>query len=58
LVDEVRLLTQRELRTLFPGATLHAERMFGLVKSWVAYAGFPEAADDAVKAELVSLNEQ
>jgi hypothetical protein len=58
LVDEVRLLTQRELRTLFPGATLHAERMFGLVKSWVAYAGFPEAADDAVEAELVSLKEQ
>ncbi|RMG20481.1 MAG: class I SAM-dependent methyltransferase [Deltaproteobacteria bacterium] len=39
-VREIRLLTRRELADLFPGAALWPERLFGLVKSWVAYAGF------------------
>lgn len=42
LVDEVRLLSKSELQELFPGATLYAERVAGLVKSWVAYDGFPK----------------
>ena len=42
LVEEVRLMTRRELRRLFPGATIHAERFAGLVKSWIVYDGFPE----------------
>lgn len=40
LVEEVRLLTRSELRTLFPSATLIAERFAGLVKSWTAVSGF------------------
>jgi len=40
LVDEIRLLRKKELRALFPDATLIAERFSGFVKSWVAVAGF------------------
>jgi hypothetical protein len=36
----VRLLTVRELRSLFPGCILWRERMLGLTKSLVAYKGF------------------
>ncbi len=36
IVREIRLLTRRELRTLFPDGQLIAERWGGLVKSWVA----------------------
>lgn len=35
-VEEVRMLTARELRHLFPGSELVAERMGPLVKSWTA----------------------
>ena len=41
LVAEVRLMTGRELQTIFPHATLLPERFCGLVKSWVAIGGFP-----------------
>lgn len=41
VVREVRLMTRRELRRLFPEATLTAERFGGLVKSWIVHAGFP-----------------
>lgn len=34
VVEEVRLLTKRELKELFPTATLLPERFCGLVKSW------------------------
>ena len=36
LVAEVRLMTEREMRMLFPDAQIHAERFFGLKKSFVA----------------------
>lgn len=39
-VDEVRLLTGRDMQQLFPNGTVWAERFGGLVKSWVAYGGF------------------
>jgi hypothetical protein len=41
LVTEVRLMTSRELRTIFPGAQLIAERFGAFVKSWIAIDGFP-----------------
>lgn len=41
LVEEVRLLKKDELRAIFPGATLLAEKFCGLVKSWTAVGGFP-----------------
>ncbi len=41
LVREVRLMTRGEMRRCFPDATIWAERIGGLVKSWVAYGGFP-----------------
>jgi hypothetical protein len=43
LVEEVRLLTARELRSIFPGATLLPERFCGLVKSWSAVRGLQPA---------------
>jgi hypothetical protein len=48
-IDEIRLLAGKEMRTLFPESTIWGERFAGLVKSWVAYGGFPggtEAATD------------
>lgn len=41
LVDEVRLMTTRELSDLFPGAQLWRERFIGLTKSLVVHGGFP-----------------
>jgi len=43
-VREIRLLSGREMRRLFPTSTLWSENFYGLTKSWVAYGGFPEAA--------------
>ncbi len=35
-LDEVRLLTFREMQTLFPDCTIRRERFFGLTKSYIA----------------------
>lgn len=43
LVREVRLLRRREMRQLFPDATLIAEHYMGLVKSWTAVGGLAAA---------------
>jgi hypothetical protein len=40
-VREVRLMSRREFSQLFPGANIRAERFCGLVKSWIAFGGFP-----------------
>lgn len=45
LVEEVRLLTAKELRAIFPGATFIPEWFCGLVKSWTVVAGFPRLVD-------------
>jgi hypothetical protein len=34
--DDISLLRRRELAELFPGGTLHAERVLGLAKSWIS----------------------
>ena len=34
--EDVALLRKRELAALFPGAAIHAERIAGLAKSWIA----------------------
>lgn len=34
--EEIHLLRRGELAALFPAATVHAERLGGLAKSWVA----------------------
>lgn len=39
-VSEIRLMTLRELRTLFPGAAIYRERVFGLTKSFIVYGGW------------------
>jgi len=49
LVGEIRLLTRRELRKLFPGASLLPERFCGLVKSWIVVKGLPL---DHLKSDL------
>jgi hypothetical protein len=48
-VREIRLMTHQEFAECFPDATIWAETFFGLRKSFVAYAGFPEAGRTASK---------
>ncbi len=40
LVDEIRLLTRKELVDLFPEAKVVSERLVGLVKSWIVHSDF------------------
>jgi Methyltransferase domain len=40
VVRSIRLLAARDLRSLFPGATLHRERVLGLTKSLMAVGGW------------------
>lgn len=40
LVEEIRLLSGHDMRVLFPGAKVIAERFCGFVKSWTAVGGF------------------
>jgi len=42
IVNSIRLLTKKELRKLFPRATLYCEKFFGITKSLVAYEGFDQ----------------
>lgn len=39
-VDSIQLLTRRRFAALFPGASLHVEKLWGLPKSFVAYGGW------------------
>ncbi len=39
-VDSIQLLTRRRFEALFPGATIHSEKLAGLTKSFVAYGGW------------------
>ena len=39
-VDSIQLLTRRKFLDLFPGASLHVERLAGVPKSFVAYGGW------------------
>ncbi|MFP4216371.1 MAG: class I SAM-dependent methyltransferase [Phycisphaerae bacterium] len=45
LVEEVRLVTRREMRRLFPDAAIWNERFAGLTKSLVAWRPFAPAQD-------------
>ena len=40
LVKSIRLLNLRELKSLFPQAKIYKERIFGIVKSYIAYSGW------------------
>jgi hypothetical protein len=42
-IDEIRLMTKREVKRLFPRAAILPERFVGLAKSWIAIYG-PEQA--------------
>lgn len=39
-VSSLRLLSERQVRALFPGSRLHRETVLGLCKSFVAYGGW------------------
>jgi hypothetical protein len=45
LVDSIKLLTERDVRTLFPEATIHKEKFLGLTKSFIACGGWSQGAD-------------
>lgn len=40
LVSSIRLLNEREMLKLFPGALIYRERFAGLIKSLIVYGGF------------------
>ena len=40
LIERTRLLKKKEFITLFPGAPIYEEKFLGMVKSFVAYAGW------------------
>ncbi len=39
-VNEIRLLTEKELKQLFPGAKIYREKLLGLTKSFIVYNGW------------------
>ena len=39
-VKEIRLLTEKELKDLFPGAKIYKEKILGLTKSFTVYKGW------------------
>lgn len=39
-VNEIRLLTEKELKLLFPGARIYKEKLLGLTKSFIVYNGW------------------
>jgi hypothetical protein len=43
-VESIRLLSRRQLESLFPGAAIVPERYGGVVKSWIVHDGFPAPA--------------
>lgn len=45
-VDEIRLLTIREMKSLFPGAHIWKETFLFFTKSIVAYSGFEFTTPD------------
>ncbi len=47
IVDEVRLLTYREMQMLFPDCVILRERLFGLTKSYIAVRASAESRVDA-----------
>lgn len=42
LVEEIKLLNERELREIFPGASVYREKILGLTKSLIVYNGWTE----------------
>ncbi len=40
LVNEVRLLSKDEFKSIFPNAAIYQEKVFGLTKSFIAYGGW------------------
>jgi len=41
-VKEIRLLTEKELKQLFPGAMIRREKFLGLTKSFIVYKGWEQ----------------
>jgi hypothetical protein len=39
-VESIQLLTRKRFAALFPGATIHDEKLFGLTKSFTALGGW------------------
>ena len=39
-VEQIVLLSERQVRTLFPDAEIYRERLLGVTKSFVAYSGW------------------
>lgn len=44
-VREIRLLTEKELKQLFPGAKVYKEKLLGITKSFIVYGGWESRQD-------------
>ena len=55
MVEETTVLTKRDLRRLFPEATILVEKSFGFPKSYIAY--FAGRRSKVVSASIGSLQE-
>lgn len=51
IITEHRLLTRRELQILFPEARIYRERVLGLTKSFIVYAGWSD--NDTLRRSFV-----
>lgn len=49
IVESIRLLSKRKFLSLFPGARLYEEKVFGLTKSFVAYEGWTANEQDIIE---------
>ena len=48
VVSEVKLMSKRQLRRIFPSATIVPEKFFGLNKSWIVHGGFPSSTTSTI----------
>lgn len=54
-VNSIRLLTEKQITNLFPGATIYKEKLFGLTKSFVVLEGWDHLALCGIKSATMNI---
>jgi len=55
IVSSIKLLTEKEITTLFPGAIIYKEKLFGLTKSFVVLEGWAHLALCGIKSATMNI---